>query len=185
MEYITKIWREERFNIPVKIVGSYVLWKVFHHFAKMPGTVLGTWWERLVFKLGAYYAVITVPFVRPFMDHAFARGIGIYMTAGQTIKGVLVQDHCLAIPSMVVFTATIIFFRGPLRDKVWFIPLGLLGIVAINTARLAMVCLAFLYNSPYYFEINHSVFGLILLYGFVFMMLAWWIRRHRPAATSF
>lgn len=179
-----KIWQEDRFAIPAKIIGSYILWKIFHHFAKAPGTALAAWWEHFVFQLGTVYAAITVPLVRPFMDAVYSSGIDIHMTAGQVVKIVMVQDHCLALPAMVIFTATVIFFKGRWQDKLWFIPLGLLGVAMINLARLVFVCLTFLYASDYFFKINHSLVYVLMCYTFIFGMLAWWIRRNRPAASS-
>lgn len=142
--------------------------------------MLSAFWERFVYELGTVYATICVPLVRPFMDNAYSRGIDIYLTSGRTVKVVMVQDHCLALPAMVIFTATVIFFHGRWQDKLWFIPLGLLGVALINLARLVFVCLTFLYASDYFFRINHSLVYLTLCYGFIFAMLAWWIRRNRP-----
>ncbi|MBS1686797.1 MAG: hypothetical protein JSS76_18815 [Bacteroidetes bacterium] len=185
MDALQKAWREERFNIPARIIGAYILWKVFHHFAKAPGTAMAVWWEHFVYRLGSIYAAITVPLLSPFVDNAYSRGIDIYITAGPTMKVVMVQDHCLAIPAMVIFAATVIFFKGTWTDKLWFIPVGLLGVALINLVRLVFVCLTFLYASDYYFRINHSFVYVALCYSFIFAMLAWWIRRRRPAAASF
>lgn len=184
MNKFSKLWQEDRFSIPAKIILSYALWKVFHHYAKATGTPLAAWWEDVVFRLGTIYAAITVPLVRPFMDAVYSSGIDIHMTAGQVVRIVMVQDHCLAIPAMVIFTATVIFFRGRWQDKLWFIPLGLLGVAVINLSRLVFVCLTFLYASDVFFKINHSVVYVLLCYTFIFAMLAWWIRRNRSVAPG-
>ncbi|MCW3126060.1 MAG: Exosortase EpsH-related protein [Bacteroidetes bacterium] len=184
MNYLRKLWSEERFSIPAKIVLSYVLWKIFHHFAKQQGTVLGNFWERFVFKIGTVYAWFTSITLIPFVDATHSEGISIYFNKGHDYRLIWVQDHCLAIPAMVVFTATVVFFRGPARDKAWFIPLGLFGIILINLLRLFGVCLAWLYATPYFFEIDHSIIYVGLCYGFIFLMLVWWIRRTKKKSND-
>lgn len=55
--------------------------------------------------------------------------------------------------------------------------LGLAGIALINVARLFLLSLAWLYLSPYFFQMHHSLIYVAITYGFIFMMLRWWIKR--------
>lgn len=177
LDDVRRLWRAERFRIPTQIILVYGLWKVFHHFAWIKGTALNSVWTAAMVKTGTVYAAITSFLLTPFVAATHAKGIDIYISSVSITKVVWVQEHCLAIPAMVIFTATVALFKGKVKDKVWFIPLGLLGIVMINLMRLFFLSLAWLYLSPYFFKMHHSYIYVILTYGFIFLLLRWWIIR--------
>lgn len=104
-----------------------------------------------------------------------ADGININLLASN--KQIWVEEHCLAIPAMVVFTGTVLAFKGSPKDKAWFIPVGLVGIIVINIIRLIFVSLAWVYLTPYFFNLHHSLIYAVITYGFIFLMLRWWMKR--------
>lgn len=174
MENKTQFYRNDSFIIPFKIVSIYLLWKLFHHFAMIEGTSLNIFWKQLCEQLGAIYANVTSKILVLIGQKAYSGGINIFL---ENQKQIWVQDHCLAIPAKIVFVGSILSFDGKWTDKVSFIVIGLLGIVLINIARLLFVCLAWIYFSSYFFEMNHSFIYAALSYGFIFIMIRWWIKR--------
>ena len=175
MEISAKTLKQEQYMVPIKIILMYIVWKIFHWFAIQPGTALNHYWESFIFHLSSIYAVITAFFVSVLGMKAVADGININLI--ESNRQIWVQDHCLAIPAMVVFTGSVIFFRGAIKDKATFLFLGLIGIVIINIVRLIFVCFAFVYLSEYYFKMHHSVIYVIITYGFIFYLITRWMDR--------
>ncbi len=166
---------QEQYLIPGKIILVYLGWKVFHHYTAIPGTDLNHFWGNIVYKLGCFYAAATSLVLAIFGMKVNATGIDINLLVSN--KQIWVQDHCLAIPAMVVFVGSVVFFRGSFKDKGIFIAIGLAGIVVINIIRLVFLSLAWVYLTPYFFKINHSVIYVIAMYGFIFYMIIKWMNR--------
>lgn len=166
---------QEQYLIPVKIILMYVVWKVFHYFAVIPGTALNHYWLGFVFWLGTVYAAVCSFLLSMLGLKAVSTGININLVASG--KEIWVQDHCLAIPAMVVFTGAVIFFKGTFSDKAKFLAAGLAGIALINIVRIILVSFAWVYLTPYFFKINHAVIYVVVMYGFIFYMIAQWINR--------
>jgi exosortase/archaeosortase family protein len=173
MELNTKIFSQERYLIPIKMICVYLVWKVFHYFTYFPGTALNHFWNNFVFRLGSIYASITSHILSVFGMYASADGININLLASH--RQIWVQDHCVAIPVMVIFIGSVIFFKGEWRDKVKFLAVGLAGIFCINIIRLIFVCIAWVYLTPYFFNLHHSFIYVVATYGFVFFMITRWM----------
>ena len=175
MAFSLKTLREERYLVPAKIILVYLGWKVFHHFTTVPGTALHLWWAALCAHIGSWYASATSFILSLGGMSTNADGININLLASN--KQIWVEEHCLAIPAMVVFTGTVLAFKGSPKDKAWFIPVGLVGIIVINIIRLIFVSLAWVYLTPYFFNLHHSLIYAVITYGFIFLMLRWWMKR--------
>lgn len=170
-------------SLPLKIVAVYICWKGFHYLAHVPGTWLAVKWQKICLVTGSFYAVLTAWLLRSTNTlAAFADGININLT--EYNKQIWVQEHCLAIPAMVVFTGTVLLVKSPPAQKLWFIPLGLGGIVLINTLRLVFVSLAWVHLSGHFFNLHHSFIYTVVTYSFIFFMLAWWINRNTAVAPA-
>lgn len=175
MKINSKTLLQEQYLVPIKIVSVYLAWKVFHHFASAKGTALNHYWELFIYRLGSVYASVTCAILSSFGMAASADGININLL--ETHRQVWVQDHCLAIPAIVVFVGSVIFFKGSVKDKLRFIIIGLIGIIIINTVRLIFVAVAFAKLTELFFNLNHSLIYVIVTYGFIFYMIARWMNR--------
>lgn len=157
----------------VRIFLIYAIWKVIHHLVLTNGGPLAAQWKVPMYYMGNAYAIATSWFLNLFNENTSVEGISIVYNA--TIRKVRVEEHCLAIPAMIIFTFTIAFFSGRWQNKLWFIPLGLAAIVLINEIRLIFVCVAFEHFSTTLFKLNHSLIYVVITYSFIFMMIAWWM----------
>jgi exosortase/archaeosortase family protein len=175
MKYDFRTLLQEEYLIPLKIVIVYGLWKVFHHFALLPGTALHHAWTGFVYYSGCFYALSTSALLSTCGMKAVAEGININLIGSD--KQIWVQDHCLAIPVTVIFTGSVLFFKGSVNDKIKFLIIGISGIISINILRLVFVCLAFVYLTPHFYNLHHSVIYVVITYGFIFFMLAKWMDR--------
>lgn len=179
---ITNKINQEHFLIPIKIVSMYVLWKVFHHFVSQPQNLFHLLWENFCVQIGSWYATATGFLLSLFGMFATADGINVNLLASH--KQIWVQEHCLAIPAMVVFTGSVLSFKGTLKSKIPFIALGLMGIIFINLLRLTFVSVAWVYLSDYFFNLHHTFIYAAATYGFIFLMIVWWVKRGERYSKS-
>ena len=175
MKVNLKAISKQQYLIPLKVIAVYLVWRVFHHYALKEGSPVFLFWNQVAYYVGTIFAAISTFFLKFFVDSAHSDGISICFNSGTNYRVVLVQEHCLAIPAMVIFTATVLFFPGSWKKKAWFWPIGLFGIVMINVVRIVLVCLAWMHLTPYFFNLHHSVIYVVLTYGFIFLMMRWWM----------
>jgi exosortase/archaeosortase family protein len=160
-----------------KLVGIYFFWKVLHHFLLLPSFVFHAAWVSMVKVVGTGYAYFTVILLRLLGENITQIGVGFQFHPSTKI--VYVEEHCLGFPAMLIFSAAILLYsKGFWKEKLWFIPLGLLGIIFINIARLVFLGLAFENFSSFFFSINHSYVYVAVTYGLIFSMIYWWMKKH-------
>jgi len=175
-------YKEEQYLIPIKIILVYVFWKIFQHYASVQGTALYLFWLNFCSTLGNLYAITTSAILSFFGMASTADGININLL--KSGRQIWVKNHCLAIPASIVFLGSVIFFKGQWQEKIGFITLGMLGIILINLLRLVFTCIAWVYLSERYFELNHSFIYVVITYGFIFAMIAWWINRSQKIVIN-
>jgi exosortase/archaeosortase family protein len=99
------------------------------------------------------------------------RNIDLYESA----IDVHIRNFCLGIDMMAMFTALVISFPGKWKNRFWFIPLGLMGIHAINILRVTILCVTTIYFDHHQFIDHHNIFnGLATL--FIFLMFVKWVK---------
>lgn len=176
MTALSKLLRDEKLAIPIKIMMAYALWKLFYHFADTDGTSLGNAWDQFAIAFGNWYASSVAMMLNFIGIKTVATGIRVHMTDYD--KSLTILEHCLAIPACVVFTITIVLFKGSLSDKLWFIPLGLLGITLVNLLRQVFLGWVLVSYPGAMFAFHHSVVTVGVTYGLIFLMIGWWMKRN-------
>jgi exosortase family protein XrtF len=89
--------------------------------------------------------------------------------------GVYIGTPCNGIDLMALFAGFILIFNGNWKNKLWYIPLGLLIIHLLNLIRvLALTIMAKL--APEYLDFNHKYTFTIMLYGIVFLGWMLWVK---------
>lgn len=172
---IKSFWQNKANSFVIKVVGVYAIWKLFHYWVNQPASFLHQHWLRLIEAMGTFYAGATSTALNVFNQETISQGINIiYINSNNHIR---VEDHCLAIPAMVIFTFSILLFGGQAQHKLWFIPLGLVGVFIINLIRLMFVCYAFENFSRKFYEINHSLIYVVFTYSLILGMIMWWMKR--------
>jgi exosortase/archaeosortase family protein len=84
-------------------------------------------------------------------------------------EGLLVAGPCLGLELFVAFGALVVAYPGNWRNKLWFVPLGLLSIHVLNLLRV-IALLLLLKFAPSYLEINHKYIFYVLVYALIFLM---------------
>jgi exosortase family protein XrtF len=87
---------------------------------------------------------------------------------------VKVIEGCNGLSVMILFVAFILGFSGSWKQKVWFIPAGVLAIHFFNIARVAILCWAvYSYGEtgyPVYKEMfTASIYVLVLVFWYVWV----------------
>jgi len=98
--------------------------------------------------------------------------------------GIYIGWHCLAVPTMVVFTGSILLFRGSFQRKMLYILIGNVIIYLTNIFRLAGLMFMEKYSSGNFFRFNHSVTYLVLTYTIVFLLIIFYMRKLEPPLCS-
>ncbi len=89
---------------------------------------------------------------------------------------VWIGGPCNGVSIMVLFAIFIIAFPGPWKQKLWFVPSGMLVIHLINALRI--VALAFIqFYAPNYLDFNHNYTFTILVYAIIFGFWMIWVNK--------
>jgi exosortase/archaeosortase family protein len=173
---IKKKWINDPANLFVfNMVVVYAAWKVFSFYVNHSSGFMHTAWIKAIVFLGTAYASVTSFLLNILGERTAYYGIEIYYPVQNRI--IRVEDHCLAIPATIIFVGTIALFTGSWKDKLWFIPMGILFIVIINILRLIFVCETFVYFTNQFFEINHTVIYVLITYALIFVLIIWWMKK--------
>jgi exosortase family protein XrtF len=94
-------------------------------------------------------------------------------------SGVWIGDPCNGFSLFALFIIFMITYPGPWKQKLWYIPMGLIAIHLINAIRIA--ALAYLLKENWqWLDFNHNYTFTIIVYGMVFLL--WYIWAVKYAA---
>lgn len=177
---------KSRFKIPESIepysgiIYFVVLLMLSHFFWKF--TVLGDETETIVTFFGMN---ISAPF-NLMADHVAKvttrmleiMGYSISLSADNVVRhdnnvAVHVVWACTGLKQAYIFVCIIAFYRGTLKNKLWFIPLGLLVVYLFNIFRIVVIT-ALIKENPEWFYILHEHVFKYLFYVIIFGMWILW-----------
>ncbi len=87
-----------------------------------------------------------------------------------------ISNRCLGLELMFTYSAFIIAFWGPWKQKLWYIPLGIIVINFLNVLRVIGLVFTIIY-APKYMNFNHHLLFTYIIYLFTFIMWVYWIRK--------
>jgi len=88
-------------------------------------------------------------------------------------RGIRIVWGCTAIKQSYVFICIIAFYRGAWKNKLWFIPAGLIVIYLFNIFRISII--AIVSNShPDWFYFVHEILLKLLFYFVIFLLWVLW-----------
>ena len=177
---------KNRFKVPESIepysgiIYFVVLLMLSHFFWKF--TVLGDETETVVTFFGMN---ISAPF-NLMADHVAKvttrmleiMGYSISLSADNVVRhdnnvAVHVVWACTGLKQAYIFVCIIAFYRGTLKNKLWFIPLGLLVVYLFNIFRIVAIT-ALIKEHPEWFYILHEHVFKYLFYVIIFGMWIYW-----------
>ncbi len=96
---------------------------------------------------------------------------------------VCVGPGCSGLELFVLFFGFILLMKGRLIDKLWFIPLGFLGILVLNILRIVVLAVIY-YHKPEYLDFNHKYTFVIIVYGAIFGLWVLWVNKFAHAKND-
>ncbi|MBI3217905.1 MAG: exosortase family protein XrtF [Bacteroidetes bacterium] len=88
---------------------------------------------------------------------------------------VSVYEGCNSVNVMIVFLAFVFSFGQLRKSLLWFVPLGLTFLYAINIARIGLLFLVSL-KLPHFLYFSHKYLFTAIIYLFVLLLWIYWIR---------
>ena len=91
-------------------------------------------------------------------------------------NGIWVGGGCNAITLFFLFAVFVLAYPGHQKNKLWYIPIGILTIHILNIFRgVALTILA--KTSPSILEFNHTYTFTFIVYGYIFLLWVWWVNK--------
>ncbi|MDF2447555.1 MAG: Transrane exosortase (Exosortase EpsH) [Bacteroidota bacterium] len=98
-------------------------------------------------------------------------------------NGVWIGGPCNGITLMFLFAIFVIAYPGNFKNKLWYVPLGILIVHGINILRI--IALALIANSyPEYLHFNHTYTFTFIAYSAVFGLWMLWVNKFSNTIKS-
>jgi len=97
--------------------------------------------------------------------------------------GLWIGDPCNGVNLFALFIIFMIWYPGPIKDKLWFIPFGLLTMHLLNVVRIIALSILVTYDYKY-LDFNHTYTFTILVNGYMFLLWLWWAKRYSGLEIS-
>jgi exosortase family protein XrtF len=105
------------------------------------------------------------------VDIEFHEHIGILGYNGLTIGA-----PCDGVILYALFIIFIVAFPGPLKHKLWFIPVGAFTVFYVNVIRIVALAIIMSINEEW-LAFNHDYTFTILVYAYVFALWMIWVKQ--------
>jgi exosortase family protein XrtF len=145
----------------------FVLWYISYELYLKEHTLLDEWViDSLVGLSGAVlrffgYMLISYP------ELPWRNQLGV-----EGSSGVIVGDACDGLVLFALFIIFILAYPGRWKNKLWFIPAGVLLIHFLNVLRICALTIIVSWNQSW-LSFNHDYTFTILVYSVVFAL--WWV----------
>lgn len=91
-------------------------------------------------------------------------------------NGVFIGNPCNGLELMALFAGFVLIFKGSWKNKIWFIPLGIIVIYMMNIVRLLILTII-AKVAPETLDFNHKYTFTVLLYVLVFLGWVLWVNK--------
>jgi len=167
---LSDIWTDPLYRFLLKAVFLFLLWYFVYELWLHPNTGIDMFVIRNLEDLSSWLLGLTGFQLIPDSDIDSIRTVGIDGTSG-----VWIGDPCNGLTLFSLFAGFVIAYPGSVMKKLWFIPLGLALIHALNVLRIAGLALILHYfPDPDILEFNHTYTFTLIVYGFVLYLWYLW-----------
>jgi exosortase family protein XrtF len=166
---LKKYWNDPLYRFLTKAVFLYVIWYVLYDLLLHPQGALDMAVIRNLETLsrGILDMLGFSTIEESQVDNI--RTIGIDGT-----HGVWIGDPCNGLTLFALFTGFLLAYPGPIKHKLWYLPVGLIAIHLINVIRIAgLALIVYIFPDPDVLDFNHTYTFTIFVYSFVFLL--WYI----------
>lgn len=93
-------------------------------------------------------------------------------------SSITIVDGCSGLKAYMQFTIIILFFPGPIKSKIWFIPTGLIILFITNIIRLIGLDIIVYYFNAYW-GLAHDHLQKAFFYGVIFLLWVIWVEKFK------
>jgi len=166
---LKKYWDDPLYRFLTKAVLLYISWYVLYDLWLHPMQKLDLWVIGNLELLSTHVLSILGYTTIEASSVPNIRTIGIDGT-----HGLWIGDPCNGLTLFALFSGFIIAFPGPLKSKLWYLPIGLITIHIINTIRIvALALIIYYFPDPDVLDFNHTYTFTLFVYSWVFLL--WYI----------
>jgi exosortase family protein XrtF len=152
----------------------YLIWYLIYDLWLHPAEKL----DMMVVNLTIYMSKVVLEAMGYVVFTGAERVIGVDGTGGLWIG-----DNCNGITLFSLFAVFIIAYKGPVKQKIIYIILGIISIQLLNVIRV--IGLAILdTHSRAWTEFNHTYTFNILIYGYIFFLWMLWVNKFATVKPS-
>ena len=149
------------------VFSLYILWYLVYNL-----------WLHPDERLDLFVIDITVSLSKNILE---ALGYTVYTGADRLIgidgaSGLWIGDNCNGIILFSLFAWFIIAYKGKVKYKLIYIPLGILSIQLINVLRVVVLAIIDTHSRSWT-EFNHTYTFTIFIYGYIFLLWMIWVNR--------
>lgn len=155
----------------IKAALVYALWEILN-WVQMHNTTFGSVWMTLHNGVRDNIVVVSSWVLRT-LQYDLIQYDSVLIIKGSA--GVEVGPACVGFGLLFGFAGLIISYQGSWKSKLWFIPLGWLGIHTINIIRIVVLAIISHINNDWV-DFNHKYVFNTIIYIFIFLMWMWWVR---------
>jgi len=153
-----------------KIFASYFLWTVTDNFLSHKVNFIARLWT------GIYHLLLTVirdtsVTIIDWLGYDVINSYRSVCIIGS--YGVIIGNHCLGFGLMFAFSTLIAAYPGPIKLKLWFIPLGSILILCVNIARTVLLTILNFKNEVLSSIDQHELFNYIIYILIFFLWIVW------------
>ena len=162
----------------------YVVWHLFYNlYMEQEGIMIRHVAENVasvsvsVLRMLGYEADVQ-PFRDPNAPAAFETLI--------TLKGqalVWIDSGCTGLTLMALFAGFILAYPGPIKRKLWYIPVGLVAIYLVNIIRVVALAINHIHSRST-FDFNHKYTYTLVTYAAIFGLWMLWANRLSGVSLS-
>lgn len=158
--------------------AAYLVWYILYEFLLRPQTNLD---EQVIVWIvnGSEWLLSTLGYsLTAFEATPWMNRVGI-----EGAPSLYIGEACDGVALFALFSIFVIAFPGPLKHKLWYIPVGMFVVHWVNIIRV--VALAIIVdNDPSLLQFNHDYTFTIIVYGVVFALWYGWIQFFSPAGKN-
>jgi exosortase family protein XrtF len=163
----------------VLAAGSYLAWYiVYHSYINVDTNVDRVVIDNLIDLSGSAMESMGYTLIPEPPEADAIRTVGIDGT-----YGLWIGDPCNGVTLFALFLIFMIWFPGPIKHKLWFIPFGLITIHLLNVVRIIALCIIVSYDYRY-LDFNHNYTFTILIYGYMFILWILWVKKFSEVNTK-
>lgn len=147
----------------LKMAVVYAAWFVVYDLWLLPD-------GRLDAGLSEFVAAATGAVLRPFYEAVSVSGRTVWISPE---AAVVIEDGCNGLSALSLFVGFVVAYPGSWARRAWFVPLGLVAIVAVNVVRCASL-LVVQDRWPSLFGEVHGLHALFVFYVAIFGLWMGW-----------